>query len=43
VSVVWKRSLPDPDEPLREWEAFAFDTFRIRDGQLVEHWDETTR
>jgi predicted SnoaL-like aldol condensation-catalyzing enzyme len=43
VSVVWKRSLPDPDEPLREWDAFAFDTFRIRDGQLVEHWDESTR
>lgn len=43
VSVVWKRSLPDPDEPSRTWEAFGFDTFRIRDGHLAEHWDEGTR
>jgi predicted SnoaL-like aldol condensation-catalyzing enzyme len=43
VSVVWKRSLPDPDEPSRTWEAFGFDTFRIRDGRLSEHWDESTR
>jgi predicted SnoaL-like aldol condensation-catalyzing enzyme len=43
VSVVWKRSLPDPDEPSRTWEAFGFDTFRIRDGRLAEHWDEGTR
>jgi predicted SnoaL-like aldol condensation-catalyzing enzyme len=39
VSVVWKQVLADPDDPSRSWEAFTFDAFRIRDGQLAEHWD----
>jgi predicted SnoaL-like aldol condensation-catalyzing enzyme len=41
VSVVWKQVLRDPDTPSRTWEAFTFDTFRIRDGRLVEHWDSS--
>lgn len=41
VSVVWKQVLRDPDTPSRTWEAFTFDTFRIRDGQLAEHWDSS--
>ncbi|MBI4266455.1 MAG: hypothetical protein HY657_18950 [Acidobacteria bacterium] len=43
VSVVWKQVLPDPDTPGRTWEAFTFDTFRVADGQLAEHWDGATR
>ena len=43
VSLVWKQVLPDPDQAGRTWEAFTFDTYRIRDGRLVEHWDESTR
>lgn len=41
VSVVWKQVLRDPDTSSRTWEAFTFDTFRIRDGQLAEHWDSS--
>ncbi len=40
VGVVWKETLPDPDRPGRTWEAFTFDTFRVRNGQVVEHWDD---
>jgi len=43
VSVVWKQVLRDPDTPARTWEAFTFDTLRIRDGQLAEHWDSSDR
>jgi predicted SnoaL-like aldol condensation-catalyzing enzyme len=39
VSVVWKQVLPDPEEPGRTWEAFTFDTVRIRDGRIAEHWN----
>ena len=40
VAEVWKEQKPDPDQPNRMWEAFAFDVFRIQDGRLTEHWDE---
>ena len=43
VSVVWKQVLPDPDNASRTFEAFTFDTFRLQNGQLAEHWDGTTR
>jgi predicted SnoaL-like aldol condensation-catalyzing enzyme len=42
VAEVWKEGRRDPDEADRMWEAFTFDAFRIRDGRLVEHWDEST-
>jgi predicted SnoaL-like aldol condensation-catalyzing enzyme len=43
VSIVWKETLPDPDRPGRSYDAFTFDTFRVRDGRLAEHWDERQR
>lgn len=43
VSIVWKQVLPDPDTPARTWEAFTFDSFQIRDGRVVAHWDDTQR
>jgi len=35
--------LRDPDEVQRSWDAFTFDAYRIRDGKIVAHWDESTR
>jgi predicted SnoaL-like aldol condensation-catalyzing enzyme len=43
VSVVWKQVLPDPDTPTSTWEAFTFDTYRVSNGQLAQHWDGSTR
>lgn len=40
VTVVHKNFRQDPTaEPGKFYEVFTFDTFRVRDGKLVEHWD----
>lgn len=39
VTGLIKRVRPDPQTPGRTFELFTFDTFRVRDGKLTEHWD----
>ena len=39
VTVLQQRYLPDPQNPGKYYEAFWFDTWRIKDGKLFEHWD----
>jgi predicted SnoaL-like aldol condensation-catalyzing enzyme len=40
VTVVQQRNLQDPTAPPGTWyQQYWFDTFRIRDGKLYEHWD----
>jgi len=39
VTAIYKAVLPDPDDPSKTYEAFNFETVRIRDGKLAEHWD----
>ena len=40
VTVVHKNNRQDPTaEPGKFYEVFTFDTFRVRNGKLVEHWD----
>ena len=40
VTVIHKNFRQDPTAAPGTWfEAFTFDTFRIRNGKLVEHWD----
>jgi predicted SnoaL-like aldol condensation-catalyzing enzyme len=40
VSVIHKNYRQDPTaEPGKFYEVFTFDTFRIKNGKLVEHWD----
>jgi predicted SnoaL-like aldol condensation-catalyzing enzyme len=40
VSVIHKVYRQDPTaEPGKFYEAFTFDSFRVRNGKLVEHWD----
>jgi predicted SnoaL-like aldol condensation-catalyzing enzyme len=39
VTVLHKRMLADPQNPGKFYEAFAFDTWRVKDGKLYEHWD----
>jgi predicted SnoaL-like aldol condensation-catalyzing enzyme len=43
VSVVWKQVRPDPDAPERRYEAFTFDTVRLREGLVAEHWSDASR
>lgn len=43
VTVVHKSYRQDPTaEPGTFYEAFTFDTFRVKNGKLVEHWDAAT-
>jgi predicted SnoaL-like aldol condensation-catalyzing enzyme len=41
VTMVRKVYVQDPTEPPGKfYESFKFDTFRIKNGKLVEHWDD---
>jgi hypothetical protein len=40
VTMIHKNHRQDPTaEPDKFYEMFTFDTFRIKNGKLVEHWD----
>ena len=40
VTIVHRANRQDPTaEPGNFYEVFTFDTFRVKDGKLVEHWD----
>lgn len=43
VTWIFKRVRKDPKDPTKTYETFWFDTFRIKDGRIVEHWDGATR
>lgn len=42
VTLVRKNVLPNPNTPGATYDAYSFDTFRVRNGRLVEHWDGAT-
>ena len=42
VTAIYKGTMKDPDGSGREWEIFAFETVRIRDGKFTEHWDQVS-
>ena len=39
VTAIVQNTCPDPTAPGTTYEHFDFDTFRVRGGKLVEHWD----
>ena len=43
VTYIFKRNRPDPKDKTKTYETFWFDTFRIKDRKIVEHWDGATR
>ncbi len=40
VHAVYRGNVADPKTPGQTYEAFAFETFRMRDGKFSEHWDQ---
>jgi predicted SnoaL-like aldol condensation-catalyzing enzyme len=42
VTAIYRGEVQDPDDPQRTYEAFAFETVRVRDGKFSEHWDQVT-
>lgn len=43
VVVIWKQDQPDPTRPGETYPGHAFDMFRLEDGMIVEHWDDTRK
>lgn len=43
VTLIRKRTLPDPVDPNKTYEAFGFEALRVHDGKIVEHWDSVLR
>jgi predicted SnoaL-like aldol condensation-catalyzing enzyme len=43
VVIIWSQPQPDPHNPGQTYEGEAFDMFRLRDGKVVEHWDDTRK
>jgi predicted SnoaL-like aldol condensation-catalyzing enzyme len=43
VTWIFKRIRKEPRDATKRYEVFWFDTFRIKDGMIVEHWDGATR
>lgn len=41
IVVMRQKFEPDPQNPGKTYEAFSFDVWRMKDGQLYEHWDGT--
>jgi len=39
VTVMRVIHVPEPENENATYEAFNFDTFRVEDGMIVEHWD----
>jgi predicted SnoaL-like aldol condensation-catalyzing enzyme len=43
VTLIFKRDREDPKDKSKTYESFGFDTFRIKAGKIVEHWDGATK
>jgi predicted SnoaL-like aldol condensation-catalyzing enzyme len=40
VMVMLRRPLPEPGDSSKTYDSFWFDLFRVKNGMIVEHWDE---
>ena len=43
VTYVVKQVVADPKDKSKTYERFSFDTFRVKGGKIVEHWDGASR
>lgn len=43
VVTMWKLKRPEPLDKSKTYNAFWFDMFRVKDGKLVEHWDNAAK
>ena len=43
VTYIFKQQVPDPKDKSKTYEQFSFDTFRVKNGKIVEHWDGASR
>ena len=43
VTYVFKQVVADPKDKSKSYERFSFDSFRVKGGKIVEHWDGASR
>jgi predicted SnoaL-like aldol condensation-catalyzing enzyme len=43
VLVMTKHTGPDPTDAAKTYDSFWFDLFRVKDGKIVEHWDNAMK
>jgi predicted SnoaL-like aldol condensation-catalyzing enzyme len=43
VTYIFKQVIADPKDKSKTYERFSFDTFRVKGGKIVEHWDGASR
>jgi predicted SnoaL-like aldol condensation-catalyzing enzyme len=43
VTLIRKRTLPDPLDPTKTYEGFGFEMLRVHGGKIVEHWDSVLK
>ena len=43
VTYIFKQVVADPKDKSKTYERFSFDTFRVKGGKIVEHWDGASR
>jgi predicted SnoaL-like aldol condensation-catalyzing enzyme len=43
VTLMWKVKRPEPSDKSKTYDSYWFDMFRIKDGKLVEHWDNALK
>ena len=39
VTFLFRRPRPEPADPSKTYDSFAFDAYRVKGGKIVEHWD----
>ncbi len=43
VTLIQRIPRPDPAHPGQTYDSFWFDTLRVKDGKMVEHWDNALK
>lgn len=43
VVTIWEQEQPDPHRPGETYIGHAFDMYRLEDGMIMEHWDDTRK
>jgi predicted SnoaL-like aldol condensation-catalyzing enzyme len=43
VLVMTKHTNPDPTDSSKTYDSYWFDLFRVKDGKIVEHWDNAMK
>jgi predicted SnoaL-like aldol condensation-catalyzing enzyme len=43
VVVIYPQEFPDPKDPSKKYTTSGFDAYRIKDGKVVEHWDNARK